>query len=153
MPLGACIADADLMDWPPGAHSTTFGGNPVACAAAIETIRLLEEGLMENARVMGDYFMGWLEDLKTKHKSVGDVRGLGLLLAVEFVKDRATKEPAAKMADDIMQECFKRGLMVLTCGTSSVRLCPPLVVDKTTADQGLDILDEVITLMEKKHLG
>ena len=152
LPLGACIASADVMDWPPGAHSTTFGGNPVACAAAIETIRLLEEGLMENARVMGEYFMGRLKEMKNKHRSIGDVRGLGLLLAVEFVLDRDTKEPARKMADEIMGECFKRGLMMLTCGQSAIRLCPPLVVDKTIADQGLDILDEVIGLLEKNYL-
>jgi 4-aminobutyrate aminotransferase len=152
LPLGACIADADLMDWPPGAHSTTFGGNPLACAAAIETIRLLEEGLMENARVMGDYCKGALLDLKKKHRSIGDVRGLGLLLAMEFVLDRKTKEPAKAMANDIMMRCFELGLMTLTCGQSCIRLCPPLVVDRATLDQGLDILDRVITEMEKKHL-
>jgi 4-aminobutyrate aminotransferase len=152
LPLGACIADADLMDWPPGAHSTTFGGNPLACAAAIETIRLLEDGLMANAARMGEYFMGRLKEMQQKYRSIGDVRGLGLLLAVEFVMDRKTKEPARAMANDIMMECFRRGLMTLTCGQSAVRLCPPLIVDKATADQGLDILDAVIGDMEKKHL-
>jgi 4-aminobutyrate aminotransferase len=152
LPLGACIADADLMDWPPGAHSTTFGGNPLACAAAIETIRLLENGLMENARVMGSYIMERLHAMQQKHRSIGDVRGLGLLLAVEFVLDRKTKEPAKQMADDIMKECFKRGLMMLTCGISAIRLVPPLVIDRTTTDQALDIFETVVAEMEKKHL-
>ena len=152
LPLGACIADADLMDWPPGAHSTTFGGNPLACAAAIETIRLLENGLMQNAAMMGKYFMDRLKEMQKKHRSIGDVRGLGLLLAVEFVMDKKTKEPAKNMADEIMMECFRRGLMTLTCGQSAIRLCPPLIIDKATADLGLDILDAVIGDMEKKHL-
>jgi 4-aminobutyrate aminotransferase len=152
LPLGACIADADLMDWPPGAHSTTFGGNPLACAAAIETIRLLEDGLMENARVMGDYTKKALLDLQKKHKSIGDVRGLGLLLACEFVLDRKTKEPARKMANEIMMRCFELGLMTLTCGQSAVRLCPPLIVNRQIIDQGLEIFDRAITEAEKKHL-
>ncbi len=152
LPLGACIADADLMDWKPGAHSTTFGGNPLACAAAIETIRLLEEGLMKNAQVMGDYMRNALLDLQKKHKSMGDVRGLGLLLAVEFVLDRKTKVPAKAMANDIMMRCFELGLMTLTCGVSGIRLCPPLIVDKATIDQAMAIFDRVITEMEKKHL-
>jgi 4-aminobutyrate aminotransferase len=153
LPLGAIIADADLMDWPPGAHSTTFGGNPLSCAAAIETIRLMEEGLMKNAEVQGNYMKDQLLAMQQKHPSMGDVRGLGLLLAVEFVLDRKTKEPAKKMADEIMMECFKRGLMTLTCGTSGVRFCPPLIVDKATIDQGLEILEQVITDLEKKYLG
>ena len=152
LPLGACIADADLMDWKPGAHSTTFGGNPLACAAAIETIRLLEEGLMKNAQVMGDYMRNALLDLQKKHKSMGDVRGLGLLLAVEFVLDRKTNVPAKAMANDIMMRCFELGLMTLTCGVSGIRLCPPLIVDKATIDQAMAIFDRVITEMEKKHL-
>lgn len=152
LPLGAIIADADLMDWPPGAHSTTFGGNPVACAAAIETIRLLEDGMIANARTMGDYFRDRLLAMQEVHPSMGDVRGLGLLLAVEFVLDRKTKEPAVDMANEIMDECFRRGLMLLTCGKSGIRLVPPLVVDKTTADQGLDIFEAVIGDLEKKYL-
>lgn len=152
LPLGACIADADLMDWKPGAHSSTFGGNPLACAAALETIRLLEDGLMENARVMGDYFKSALLELQKKHKSMGDVRGLGLLLAVEFVLDKKTKEPAKAMANDIMKRCFESGLMTLTCGQSGIRLCPPLIVNRAMIDQGLAIFDRVITEMEKKYL-
>ena len=152
IPLGACIADADLMDWQPGAHSTTFGGNPLACAAALETIRLLEESLMENARVMGEYTMNALKDLQKKHRSMGDVRGLGLLLAVEFVLDRKTKAPAKAMANEIMQRCFELGLMTLTCGQSGIRLCPPLIVDRATIDQAMAIFDRVITEMEQKYL-
>lgn len=152
LPLGAIIADADLMDWPPGSHSTTFGGNPVACAAAIETIRLLEDGMIANAKTMGDYFRDRLLAMQEVHPSMGDVRGLGLLLAVEFVLDRKTKEPAVDMANEIMDQCFRRGLMLLTCGKSGIRLVPPLVVDKTTADQGLDIFEAVVGDMEKKYL-
>jgi len=152
LPLGAIIADADLMDWPPGSHSTTFGGNPVACAAAIETIRLLEDGMIANAKTMGDYFKDRLLAMQEVHPSMGDVRGLGLLLAVEFVLDRKTKEPAVDMANEIMDQCFRRGLMLLTCGKSGIRLVPPLVVDKTTADQGLDIFEAVVGDLEKKYL-
>jgi len=152
LPLGAIIADADLMDWPPGSHSTTFGGNPVACAAAIETIRLLEDGMIANAKTMGDYFRDRLLAMQEVHPSMGDVRGLGLLLAVEFVLDRKTKEPAVDMANEIMDQCFRRGLMLLTCGKSGIRLVPPLVVDKTTADQGLDIFEAVVGDLEKKYL-
>ena len=152
LPLGAIIADADLMDWPPCSHSTTFGGNPVACAAAIETIRLLEDGMIANAKTMGDYFRDRLLAMQEVHPSMGDVRGLGLLLAVEFVLDRKTKEPAVDMANEIMDQCFRRGLMLLTCGKSGIRLVPPLVVDKTTADQGLDIFEAVVGDMEKKYL-
>jgi len=152
LPLGAIIADADLMDWPPGAHSTTFGGNPIACAAAIETIRLLEEGMIANPKTMGDYFRDRLLAMPELQPAMGDVRGLGLLLAVEFVLDRKTKEPAVDMSNEIMDECFRRGLMLLTCGKSGVRLVPPLVVDKTTADQGLDIFEAVIGDLEKKYL-
>jgi len=153
LPLGACIADADLMDWPPGAHSTTFGGNPLACAAALETIRLLEDGLMANAKKMGAYIMDKLKGMQEVHPSMGDVRGLGLLMAVEFVMDRKTKEPAKKMADEIMMECFRRGLMTLTCGISGIRFCPPLVIDTSVADQALEIFEGVVTDMEKKHLS
>ena len=107
---------------------------------------------MKNARVQGDYMKDQLKAMQEKHPTMGDVRGLGLLLAVEFVLDRKTKEPATAMADEIMMECFKRGLMTLTCGTSGVRFCPPLIVDQATIDQGLQILEQVITEMEKKHL-
>src|SRR5205085_9178353 len=106
MPLGAIIARADLMDWGPGSHASTFGGNPVSCVAALETIKLLEEELIENARQIGTHLKGRLLELAAKHTLIGDVRGLGLMIGVELVRDRATKEPANSERDEIVQKCF-----------------------------------------------
>jgi len=145
MPLGAIIARADIMDWGPGSHASTFGGNPVSCVAALETIKLLEEELIENSRVVGGYLIERLGDLKSKHRLIGDVRGLGLMIGVELIRDRATKEPANSERDEIVQECFRRGLLMLGCGVSTLRFCPPLVVTQPQCDTAVGILDEVLT--------
>jgi len=142
MPLGAIIARADLMDWPPGAHASTFGGNPVACTAATETIALLKEGLVENAAQVGDYLLSRLNELKDRQPLIGDVRGLGLMIGVELVKSRATKERAVQERDAVIQACFRRGLLLLGCGENTVRLCPPLVINHDQADTALSILEE-----------
>jgi 4-aminobutyrate aminotransferase len=144
MPLGAMIARADIMDWGPGSHASTFGGNPVSCVAALETIALLEEGLIDNARVVGNYLRGQLEILAGRHRLVGEVRGLGLMIGVELVRDRVTKEPAASERDEVIQACFRQGLLLLGCGTSTLRLCPPLVVTPAQCDTAVAILDEVL---------
>ena len=150
MPLGAIIARADLMDWGPGSHASTFGGNPVSCVAALETIKLLEEELIENARVVGGYLKARLGELAAKHKLIGDVRGLGLMIGVELVRDRQTKEPANTERDEIVQSCFRRGLLMLGCGVSTLRFCPPLVVTKEQCDTAVEILDDVLQSSSKR---
>jgi 4-aminobutyrate aminotransferase len=143
LPLGAIIARADLMDWGPGSHASTFGGNPISCVAALTTIALLEESLMANARVAGEYLQTRLRELMTKCPLIGDVRGLGLMVGAELVKDRTTKEPAAAERDAVVQMCFRRGLLMLGCGTSTLRFCPPLVITRDEVDTAVRILDDV----------
>lgn len=144
LPLGAIIAGADLMDWGPGSHASTFGGNPISCVAALTTIELLEESLMANARDVGGYLVQRLNGLREKHPLIGDVRGLGLMVGAELVKDRATKEPATAERDAVVQACFRRGLLMLGCGSSTLRFCPPLVVTRAEIDTAVGIIDEVL---------
>jgi 4-aminobutyrate aminotransferase len=144
MPLGAIIAKDTIMDWGPGSHASTFGGNPVSCVAALETIKLLEEGLMQNAHTVGDHLKSRLAELMIRHKLIGDVRGLGLMIGVELVRDRATKEPASTERDEIVQTCFRRGLLLLGCGVNTLRFCPPLVVSQEQCDTAIAILDDVL---------
>jgi 4-aminobutyrate aminotransferase len=144
MPLGAIIAKDNIMDWGPGSHASTFGGNPVSCVAALETIKLLEEGLMENARVVGEHLKSRLAELMSRHKLIGEVRGLGLMIGVELVRSRETKEPASTERDEIVQSCFRRGLLLLGCGVNALRFCPPLVVTKEQCDTAIGILDDVL---------
>lgn len=144
MPLGAMIAKADIMDWEPGSHASTFGGNPVSCVAALETIRLLEEELVTNAASVGDYLMGQLRELQERHALVGDVRGLGLMVGMELVRDRVTKEPAEEARDALAQAAFQRGLLLLGCGRNTVRFCPPLVITREQVDIAVEILDEAL---------
>jgi 4-aminobutyrate aminotransferase len=148
MPLGAIITRADIMDWGPGSHASTFGGNPVSCVAALETIRLLEESLMENAASVGGYLQSRLKDLMARHPLIGDVRGLGLMIGVELVRDRQTKEHASTERDEAVQECFRRGLLMLGCGVSTLRFCPPLVVSKEQCEVAVKIVDEVLGRLE-----
>jgi 4-aminobutyrate aminotransferase len=144
MPLGAIIAKDSIMDWGPGSHASTFGGNPVSCVAALETIKLLEEGLMASAHTVGEHLKSRLAELMTRHKLIGDVRGLGLMIGVELVRDRATKEAASTERDEIVQTCFRRGLLLLGCGVNTLRFCPPLVVTKEQCDTAIAILDDVL---------
>jgi 4-aminobutyrate aminotransferase len=132
------------MDWGPGSHASTFGGNPISCVAALETIKLLEESLMENARTVGEHLKQRLVELAGRRRLVGDVRGLGLMIGMELVRDRATKEHASTERDEVVQTCFRRGLLMLGCGTSTLRFCPPLVVTKEQCDAAVAILDEVL---------
>jgi 4-aminobutyrate aminotransferase len=142
MPLGVTTARADVMAWPPGAHASTFGGNPVSCAAALATIGLLRESLVENARHVGDHLLRRLQALQEKHALVGDVRGKGLMLGIELVRDRRTKERAAAERERLVDECFRRGLLVLGAGRNTLRLCPPLVLTIEHADIAVEIIDE-----------
>jgi 4-aminobutyrate aminotransferase len=150
MPLGACVASRKLMSWEPGAHSTTFGGNPIACVAALKTIELLENGLIKNAERVGKFIMKRLTKMKAKYEIIGDVRGKGLMIGIELVKSKKTKEKAGEYAEKVMQECFRNGLMLLTCGQSGVRFIPPLIIDEETADRGMDIFEKVITKINSR---
>jgi 4-aminobutyrate aminotransferase len=141
MPLGATVARADLMTWPPGAHASTFGGNPVSCAAALVTIELLQKELVDNAAAMGDYLMSRMRPWPARFPIVGDVRGLGLMLGIEIVRDRATLEKAPDWRDRIVALAFERGLLLLGAGDNSVRLCPPLVITRDQCDFALDTLE------------
>ena len=145
LPIGACVARADLMDWKPGAHASTFGGNPVCIAAALKTIELLESELVENSAQVGAYMQDGLRRLMEKHDSIGDVRGMGLMIGVEFVTDRETMNTDAEMRDRVELECFKRGLIILGAGANTIRWSPPLILTRENADVALEIFDEAIT--------
>ena len=145
LPLGVVIARSDLMSWPPGAHASTFGGNPVACAAALTTIRLIRERLMQNAADVGAHLRGAATRLMDKHPLIGDVRGRGLMIGIELVRDRQTKERATTERDRVVRECFSRGLLVLGAGQNAIRLSPPLVLTKEQADTAVRILDEALS--------
>jgi len=143
------VARADLMNWPPGAHASTFGGNPVAIAASLATLELLQGGMIENAAKMGEYLLTGLRELQLKHEIIGDVRGKGLMIGVELVKNRTTKEPAPVERDQVEIECFKRGLIIQGCGESTIRLSPPLVIDREQCDFALKTLDEALDVVAK----
>jgi len=153
MPIGAMLAREHLMTWAKGAHGNTFGGNPIACAAALATIELIEQEYLQNAQEMGEYALDILEELKIRHPLIGDVRGKGLMIGVEFVLDRNTKAPAEKLRDRIVDLAFNTGLLLLGCGKSVVRIAPPLSVSKPEIDEAMFILEEVLTIAEKEaHL-
>jgi 4-aminobutyrate aminotransferase len=144
MPIGAMVARESLDVWESGAHGSTFGGNPVCCAAALATLDLVEGGLMANAARMGERLMAGLRRLEAKHGCIGEVRGLGLMMGLEFVKDRRTREPAAELLDNLVLTAFQRGLLLLGAGKSTLRLAPPLVVDESDVDTALAILDGIL---------
>jgi 4-aminobutyrate aminotransferase len=145
LPLGVTTAPSILMGaWPPGSHASTFGGNPVSCAAAIATIKLIRESLMKNAEVVGSHLINGVRALMEKHPLIGDVRGRGLMVGVELVRDRTTKERATSERDALVKECFTRGLLVLGAGRNAIRLSPPLVLTTQQADIALRILDEAL---------
>lgn len=144
MPIGACVARADVMDWHKGAHASTFGGNPVAIAAALKTIELLEGGMVENSRDVGAYLEAGLNKLKDKYNCIGDVRGLGMMLGVEFVTDRESLCPDTELRDRIEMACFQNGLIILGCGSSTIRWSPPLILAKEHVDVALEIFDAAI---------
>lgn len=145
LPLGVTTARADVMTWPPGSHASTFGGNPVSCAAALATITLLRDSLMKNAAEVGAFMMDGLRSLQEKHPIVGDVRGKGLMLGIELVRDRTTKERATSERDDVVEACFRRGMLVLGAGKNAIRLSPSLVITKAQATTALEIFDQSLT--------
>jgi 4-aminobutyrate aminotransferase len=144
MPIGAFIARESISTWERGSHGSTFGGNPVCCAAALATLDLVQRELMANAVKMGDHLMAGLRRLEAKHACIGDVRGLGLMVGVEFVKDRRTREPAPELLESLVLNAFQRGLLLLGSGKSTLRLAPPLVVDQQDVDAALGILDGLL---------
>ena len=144
LPLGAFVAPAEIMDWEPGSHGTTFGGNPVSCAAGLATLEVLNAGLVANSAKVGAFMLKELNERLLDHPMVGDIRGRGLMIGVEIVKDKRAKERAPKERDAIVQKCFEKGLLILGSGANTVRMMPPLVITKEEAKVGLDIFEEVL---------
>ncbi|HXW06774.1 MAG TPA: acetyl ornithine aminotransferase family protein [Vicinamibacterales bacterium] len=151
LPLGVTCAKAAIMTWPPGSHASTFGGNPVACAAANATIRLLKEQLVANAAAVGAHLMAGLRALQEKHGVIGDVRGLGLMIGIELVRNRQTRERAVEERNALVQAMFRRGVLVLGAGKNALRLAPPLVLSRAQADSVLQVMDEALTEVEAGH--
>jgi 4-aminobutyrate aminotransferase len=150
MPLGVVMTKAEVMDWVPGSHASTFGGNPVCIAAALATLDVIEkEGLLAHSAEVGNHMLKRMADWPKKHRMVGDVRGRGLMLGVEIVKDKQTKEYAHDERDRIVELAFERGILFLGCGPSTVRISPPLVVSQDEADAAIDVLEECISIVEK----
>ncbi|NJN43968.1 MAG: acetyl ornithine aminotransferase family protein [Anaerolineae bacterium] len=150
VPLGAMIARESVVTWPMGAHGNTYGGNPLACAAALATIDLIETEYMANATEVGQYVMDALEEIQMRHPSIGQVRGKGLMVGVELVEDRESKKPAKHLRDRTEELSFEHGLIVMGCGASTIRMAPPLCLTKSQADEGLMIFEEALTIAEKE---
>jgi 4-aminobutyrate aminotransferase len=150
MPLGICMTKAEIMDWAPGSHASTFGGNPVSIAAALATMNIIEREGLANAASVGEFMLERLRGWTKSHPLVGDVRGRGLMIGIEIVKDKATREPAAELRNRIEILAFERGLVMLGCGETSLRLSPPLIVSKEEATVALDLLEDALTFVEKE---
>jgi 4-aminobutyrate aminotransferase len=154
MPLSAMIALDEVMSWPAGAHGSTYGGNPVCCAAAQATLDVIEEeALVANAARVGTQLQGKLHGLASESRLLGDVRGLGLMIGVELVRDKTTKTRAIKEAKRVVAECFKRGLLLLPCGPNSIRFSPPLILTETQAETAFQIFAESLAAVERSATG
>ena len=151
LPLGACIARESVMTWSKGAHGNTYGGNPISCSAALATIDLIEESYLANAAEVGQYTLDVLQEIQMRHPSLGDVRGKGLMIGVEFVKDKSTKEPNEEIRNMVEEIGFEHGLLLLGCGKSTIRLAPPLCITKQEMDEALELFEAAITIGEKKQ--
>lgn len=149
MPLGVCMTKADVMNWVPGSHASTYGGNPVCIAASLATLDIIEREALKNAASVGGKMIDRLKGWVAKHPHVGDVRGRGLMIGIEIVKDQKTRAEAGELRDKIVDLAFERGLLILGCGATSIRLCPPLVLCQQEADVALDILEECIVLASR----
>jgi 4-aminobutyrate aminotransferase len=149
MPLGVTASRAEIMDWPPGAHASTFGGNPVSCAAALATLKLVSEKLAANAADVGGYMLEGFRAMAARHRLIGDVRGKGLMIGIELVRDRETKTRAVEERNAVVQAAFRRGLLVLGAGRNAIRISPPLILTRAQADTALGILDEALGEVEK----
>jgi len=150
LPLGAMIARDSVVTWKKGAHGNTFGGNPLSCVAALETLRLIEESFMDNAAYVGSYILRRLRQIQQEHPSIGMVRGIGLMIGIEFVKDHESKTPASELRNRVEELAFERGLLTLGCGRSTIRVSPPLCLSEAEAEEGLQILSEAIGLAEQE---
>jgi 4-aminobutyrate aminotransferase len=149
MPLSAMVARADVMNWTPGAHASTFGGNPVCIAAGLATVNLIEQKYMGNAARIGEFILRQTADWRQRHKIVGDIRGKGLMIGIEFVRDQKTKEKAPELRNKIVQLAFQKGLLLLGSGDTTLRICPPLVIDEVQAEFAVRTLDTIITNVER----
>ena len=150
MPLGVMASRADIQDWTPGSHASTFGGNPVSCAAALAVIDIIKsEKLLENAKKEGAYIKKRLEEMMDRHPMIGEVRGKGLMVGVELVKDRKTKEYAKQETEDVMMECFRQGLAIVNCGVNVIRWMPPLTITRDLVDPSLEIFEKSLGKVEK----
>jgi 4-aminobutyrate aminotransferase len=150
MPLGICMTRAEIMDWKPGSHASTFGGNPISIAAALATMKIIEREAMANAASVGEFVLERLRGWTKSHPTVGDVRGRGLMIGIEIVKDTVTREPAVELRNRIETMAFERGLVMLGCGETSLRLSPPLIVSREEATVALDILEDALSCAEKE---
>jgi len=150
MPLGVMASRADIQDWKPGSHASTFGGNPVSCAAALAVLDIIKtENLLENAQRQGKLIKDRLNEMKDRHPMIGDVRGKGLMVGVELVKDKTTKEYAQKETGDVMMECFRNGLAIVNCGINVIRWMPPLTITSDLVEPALEIFEKSLTKIEK----
>ena len=152
VPLGGFLAKRSIATWPAGAHGNTYGGNPIAAVAALATMDVLENGGIENAATQGAYMMARLDEMATRHPSMGDVRGVGLMVGVEFVHDKATKAADARLRNRIVEVAFEHGLLIMGCGANSMRMIPPLVVTRAELDEGLAIFEHAVTIAENELL-
>jgi len=153
LPIGAAVARAHLMDWEPGAHGSTFGGNPVSCTAALATISLLQEELVGNAARVGAFLMESLKEMEKRHRILGWVRGKGLMIGMEILKTRGGNKGNPDKRDLLVRRCFEKGLLILPCGESALRFSPPLIVSKKEAELALEIFEEALTEVEKERGG
>lgn len=153
LPIGGIIARKELMSWPAGGHGSTFGGNPVAAVAALETLRVIEEeGLLAQAEATGNHIMARLDDMADRHPSIGQVRGRGLMIGIEFVLDRISKRRAIALRNDVVENAFVNGLLLIPCGTNAVRMTPPLNIPSALVEEGLEIFEHVLAVAETRHL-
>jgi 4-aminobutyrate aminotransferase len=150
MPLGVTVSKADIMDWVPGSHASTFGGNPVCIAAALATLDVIEgEGLLRNTEEVGNHMLRRMSEWTKKHRLVGDVRGRGLMIGVELVSDKQTKHQASAERDRVVEMAFERGVLFLGSGPNTIRISPPLITTKDQADVAMDVLEECVELAGK----
>jgi 4-aminobutyrate aminotransferase len=150
LPCGACVTRSEIMDWTPSSHENTLGGNPIVIAAALAVMRVIrKERLVENAAKLGAYLIKQLKEMQDAHKTIGEVRGKGMMVGIELVKDKKTKTPATEQRNDLILEAFKRGVLLLGAGQSSLRLAPPLVITKQQIDSGLEIFETALNAVEK----
>lgn len=152
VPLGACIARKSIMTWERGAHGNTYGGNPLSCAAGVKTVELIQREYLQNAAEVGQYTLDALQEIAMRHPSIGDVRGIGLMIGVEFVKNKETKEYAPELRDSVVHHGFERGLLLLGCSKSVIRIAPPLCITKAEIDEGLEVFEEAVALAEQEFL-